>query len=98
MGGLVEASSFGGPGVPATGAGLRQPAFRPIFASTPAASSLRAPRMRVIDLDTGDTLQAANDDDLERAVKDFYERRGESKPDDEVSRLVSTRAYDASDS
>jgi hypothetical protein len=55
-------------------------------------------RMRVIDLDTGDTLQAANDTDLERAVKDFYEGRGEPKPDDEVSRLVSTRAYDASDS
>lgn len=52
----------------------------------------------MIDLDTGDTLQAANDDDLERAVKDFYERRGEPKPDDELSRLVSTRAYEASDS
>lgn len=54
--------------------------------------------MRVIDLDTGDTLQAANDDDLERAVTAFYEERGEPKPDGEVSRLVATRAYDASDS
>jgi hypothetical protein len=32
--------------------------------------------MRVIDLDTGDTLQAANDEDLVRAVKRFYEERG----------------------
>ncbi len=54
--------------------------------------------MRVIDLDTGDTLQAANDDDLGRAVKDFYEQRGEPKPDDEISKLVSTRAYEATDS
>ena len=29
--------------------------------------------MRVIDLDTGDTLQAANDDDLRKAVAGFYE-------------------------
>ena len=54
--------------------------------------------MRVIDLDTGDTLQAANDDDLKKAVKGFYDDRGEPLSDDQVSTLVDRRAYDASDS
>jgi adenylate kinase family enzyme len=53
--------------------------------------------MRVIDLDTGDTLQAANDDDLARAVKRLYEDRGESMTDEEASGLVSERAYEAAD-
>ena len=53
--------------------------------------------MRVIDLDTGDTLQAANDDDLARAVKGFYEERGEPIDDEGAARLVSERAYDAGD-
>jgi hypothetical protein len=53
--------------------------------------------MRVIDLDTGDTLQAANDEDLVRAVKRLYEERGKPIDDSEARRLVSERAYDASD-
>ena len=54
--------------------------------------------MRVIDLDTGDTLQAANDDDLVKAVKAFYEDRGAPIDDAEARRLISDRAYDALDS
>jgi hypothetical protein len=54
--------------------------------------------MRVIDLDTGDTLQAANDDDLVRVVKRFYEERGKPIDDPEAQRLVSERAYEAADS
>jgi hypothetical protein len=54
--------------------------------------------MRVIDLDTGDTLQAANDDDLRKAVSGFYEERNEPMSDDDVAQLVERRAYDATDS
>jgi hypothetical protein len=54
--------------------------------------------MRVIDLDTGDTLQAANDEELARSVSHFYEERGEGMHDEEATRLVAERAYDASDS
>jgi hypothetical protein len=54
--------------------------------------------VRVIDLDTGDTLQAANDDDLVRAVKSYYDEHGEGIPDDDAAALVSSRAYEASDS
>jgi hypothetical protein len=54
--------------------------------------------MRVIDLDTGDTLQAANDDDLVTVVKRYYEERGKPIDDAEARRLVSERAYDAADS
>jgi hypothetical protein len=54
--------------------------------------------MRVIDLDTGDTLQAANDDDLVRAVERYYEERGQAIDEEEARRLVSERAYDAADS
>ena len=54
--------------------------------------------MRVIDLDTGDTLQAANDDDLVRAVERFYAERGKPIDESEARRLVSERAYDAADS
>ena len=54
--------------------------------------------MRVIDLDTGDTLQAANDDDLAQAVMRFYEERDKPIDDSEARRLVSERAYDAADS
>jgi hypothetical protein len=53
--------------------------------------------MRVIDLDTGDTLQAANDDDLVQAVRRFYEERGTRFDEAEAARLVSERAYDATD-
>jgi hypothetical protein len=54
--------------------------------------------MRVIDLDTGDTLQAANDDDLKKAVAGFYADRNEPLGDDDVAQLVERRAYDATDS
>ena len=53
--------------------------------------------MRVIDLDTGDTLQAANDDDLVRAVVGFYRDRDQEIDEDEARRLVANRAYDAGD-
>jgi hypothetical protein len=56
--------------------------------------------MRVIDLDNGVTLQAADDDDLAKAVRRHYE---DSRPDDrpsdqEIQRLVSDQAYEATDS
>jgi hypothetical protein len=54
--------------------------------------------MRVIDLDTGDTLQAANDDDLVRVVEHLSEERGKPIDGDEARRLVAARAYDATDS
>ena len=54
--------------------------------------------MRVIDLDTGDTLQAANDDDLKKAVSGFYEDRNEPMSADDVAQLVERRAYDATNS
>lgn len=54
--------------------------------------------MRVIDLDTGDTLQAANDADLIKAVRGYYEQRGEPFSDADAAGLVRTRAYDATDS
>jgi len=54
--------------------------------------------MRVIDLDTGDTLQAANDDDLVQAVMRYYEERGKKIDEEGARRLASERAYDATDS
>ena len=51
-----------------------------------------------IDLDTGDTLQAANDDDLRKSVVGFYEERNEAMSEDDVAQLVERRAYDATDS
>ncbi len=54
--------------------------------------------MRVIDLDEGETLQAANDDDLAKVVADHYEQQGKPMSDDEIRQLVGNRAYDATDS
>jgi predicted small metal-binding protein len=56
--------------------------------------------MKVLDCDCGKTLQAANDDDLATAVREHV---GESHPDmeltdDQARELVSSRAYEASDS
>ena len=56
--------------------------------------------MRVIDCDCGKTLQAANDEDLTEAVR---KHAAEDHPDmemsdDQVRELVSSRAYDATDS
>ncbi|MEA2246545.1 MAG: hypothetical protein QOH46_1074 [Solirubrobacteraceae bacterium] len=54
--------------------------------------------MRVIDLDTGDTLQAANDDDLRKTVAEHYANRSEPMSDEDVAQLIERRAYDATDS
>ena len=56
--------------------------------------------MRVLDCDCGQTLQAANDDDLTTQVRHHVD---ESHPDmeftdDQVRELVASRAYEASDS
>jgi predicted small metal-binding protein len=55
--------------------------------------------MRVIDCDCGKTLQAANDDDLARAVKEHVEEShlDMSGNDDQVEKFVEARAYDAED-
>ena len=52
----------------------------------------------MIDLDTGDTLQAANDDDLRKVVAEWMAEHHEPLSDDEVAELVARRAYDATDS
>ena len=56
--------------------------------------------MRVIDCDCGETLQAANDEDLARAVRDHVaeEHPDMDMSDTQVEELVSSQAYDASDS
>ena len=56
--------------------------------------------MRVIDCDCGKTLQAANDEDLAKVVRDHV---AEDHPDmemsdDQVEEFVSAKAYDAQDS
>ncbi len=56
--------------------------------------------MRVIDCECGETLQAANDDDLFRAARQHVD---EAHPDmemndDQVRELVANKAYEASDS
>jgi predicted small metal-binding protein len=56
--------------------------------------------MRVLDCECGKTLQAANDEDLARAVRNHV---AEDHPDMEMSddqarELVSSQAYDAQDS
>jgi predicted small metal-binding protein len=55
--------------------------------------------MRVIDCQCGTTLQAANDEDLAKAVRDHVD---ESHPemdlsDDDVQEMVAEDAYDADD-
>jgi hypothetical protein len=52
--------------------------------------------MRVIDLDTGDTVQAANDDDLFNVVRQQISE--DEMSDDEVRRLIEEKAYSATDS
>jgi predicted small metal-binding protein len=56
--------------------------------------------MRVIDCDCGKTLQAASDEDLVEAVRGHI---AEDHPDmemsdEQVEELVSSQAYDATDS
>jgi hypothetical protein len=59
--------------------------------------------VRVLDCECGNTVQAANDDELRAALaKHLREHdlaRQEQQPDDEQLRtLVAARAYDATDS
>jgi predicted small metal-binding protein len=56
--------------------------------------------MRVIDCDCGQTLQAANDDDLVRQARAHVDQDHPDMQlsDEQVRELVSQRAYDASDS
>jgi predicted small metal-binding protein len=56
--------------------------------------------MRVIDCECGQTLQAANDEDLADAVRDHVaeEHPDMELSDDQVSELVASQAYDAGDS
>lgn len=54
--------------------------------------------MRVIDLDSGHTVQAANDDDLVKAVRDLGDAPEADLADEELRELISRRAYDATDS
>jgi hypothetical protein len=56
--------------------------------------------MKVIDLDSGVTLQAANDDDLAKAVRQHFEanRPGDQLSDDEIRDLIADQAYEATDS
>jgi hypothetical protein len=56
--------------------------------------------MKVIDLDNGVTLQAANDDDLAKAVRSHYDsqRPGDELSDEDIRRLIDEQAYEASDS
>jgi predicted small metal-binding protein len=56
--------------------------------------------MRVLDCECGKTLQAANDDDLVRAVQDHVEadHPGMEMSGDQARELVSSQAYDAQDS
>jgi hypothetical protein len=52
--------------------------------------------MQVIDLDTGETVQAANEQDLLRALRDRI--APEEMSDDELRALISERSYFATDS
>jgi predicted small metal-binding protein len=56
--------------------------------------------MRVIDCDCGQTLQAANDEDLFKEVRAHADREHSDMElsDEQVRELVEARAYDASDS
>ncbi len=55
--------------------------------------------MRVIDCECGAVVQAANDDDLARRVRDHMESdHPDSEVDDEaVRKLIAERAYSATD-
>lgn len=50
----------------------------------------------MIDLDTGETVQAATDDELFAAVRGKVSE--ETMSDDEIRRLIESKAYEASDS
>jgi predicted small metal-binding protein len=56
--------------------------------------------MRVIDCECGDTLHAANDDDLFKVAREHMDREHAEleMTDDQVRQLVAEKAYEASDS
>jgi predicted small metal-binding protein len=56
--------------------------------------------MRVIDCDCGQTLQAANDDDLFRIVREHHEQEHSDTQltDEQARELVADQAYEATDS
>lgn len=54
--------------------------------------------MHVIDCDCGETLQAANEDDLRKVVAQHYREAHGELSEDEVAELVARRAYQATDS
>ena len=56
--------------------------------------------MRVIDCDCGDTLQAANDDDLFQVARQHVDQQHPDMEmsDEQVRGLVEERAYTATDS
>ena len=56
--------------------------------------------MRVIDCDCGQTLQAANEDDLVRCVQAHVEKEHEGgrMDEDEARELVAESSYNATDS
>ena len=56
--------------------------------------------MRVIDCDCGETLQAANDDDLANRVREHVDAAHPDMQLDEqqVRQMVTEQAYEASDS
>jgi hypothetical protein len=56
--------------------------------------------MRVIDCDCGQTLQAANDEDLFKEARAHVDQEHPDMQlsDDQVRELVASKAYEASDS
>ncbi len=54
--------------------------------------------MRVIDLESGHTVQAANDEDLVTAVREVDDAPEMDLGDEELRELISSRAYEATDS
>ena len=56
--------------------------------------------VRVIDCDCGHTLQAANDEDLFRVAREHVDQEHPDMglDDDQVRRLISEKAYSATDS
>jgi predicted small metal-binding protein len=56
--------------------------------------------MRMLDCDCGHTLQAANDDELTRAVRELVDQEHPDMDmnDEQLQQLVSDKAYSATDS
>lgn len=54
--------------------------------------------MRVIDCEWGDTLHAANDDDLKPVIAAAYAEHGQELTAEQIARIIDERAYTATDS